>query len=497
MAKKHFQAMTSHVSFRNSQGIAAQGSLVRLNRQQVVFEVYNPYSIVQLSEVLQQLSIHQGQRETYSGRAVVTGLLNTGLMLIVSASLVDPWSDLKGLQPGEVLRSFVQNFVSDWEAATERLEKPFQVSVGNLRNYLQELSRWLEHWETEAGIQDGLTPPQDLLDFVNDVDHEIAPRLMRLYEDFEAASQSLPKKYLPYHRAFAQRELHPLMMSSPFMNRAYNKPLGYAGDFEMVRMMLNEPWEGPNTFAKLLNASALRHEAPAAHRNRIELLQTAIKREVERGLAGHGAALDEGRFRIMNLGCGPAVEIRQLAAQEELTNQLDVRLVDFNSETLDHVRTKLVPEVQSRRPQMNIEIQQRSVHELIQSSAEGQTGQEYADQDAPRFDMVYCAGLFDYFRDTTCGFLLELFYSWVKPGGLVLVTNVTPTHSSVAIMGLVLDWNLELRNEQDMLSMAPQLGTQQTYVDRTGVNVFLEIRKPTTGEANHEPSDEQAPHRRR
>jgi len=471
LAKSNALAMTSHVSFRNSQGLESRGSLVRLNRQQVVFEVYNPYSIVQLSEVLDNLSIHQGQRETYSGRAVVTGLLNTGLMLIVSASLVDPWSDLKGLQPGQVLRSFVHNFVSDWEAASERLEKPFQLCVGNLRNYLQELSRWLEHWETEAGIHDNRTSPELMLEFVGDVDQEIAPRLMQLYEDFEAASQDLPRKHVSYHRAFAQRELHPLMMSSPFMNRAYNKPLGYAGDFEMVRMMLNDPWEGPNTFAKLLNASALRHEAPAAHRNRIDLLHAALKRETENALAGNGPKLEDGRFRIMNLGCGPAVEVREFAQSDDASDKVDIQLVDFNDETLDHVRNDLVPHLNRVRPELNVELRQRSVHELIQTSVEGKH------QETPQYDMVYCAGLFDYFRDTTCGFLIELFHSWVKPGGLVLVTNVTPTHSSVAIMGLVLDWNLELRDEKGMLRLVPDLGVQRTYCDQTGVNVFLEIRK--------------------
>jgi extracellular factor (EF) 3-hydroxypalmitic acid methyl ester biosynthesis protein len=72
---------------------------------------------------------------------------------------------------------------------------------------------------------------------------------------------------------------------------------------------------------------------------------------------------------------------------------------------------------------------------------------------------------------------LELFYTWVKPGGLVLVTNVTPHHSSRGLMGLVLDWNLELRDQQGMRELAPDLGQQRTYEDATGVNVFLEIRK--------------------
>ena len=508
MAKNKNLSMSSHVIFVNSQGAQAQGSLVRLSRQMVVFEVYNPYSIVQLSEVLSELRIQQGDRQTYQGRAVITSLLNTGLMLIVSASLVDPWSDLKDLQPGPVLRSYVHDFVADWEAATARLEKPYQLGVTNLRNYLQELSRWLEHWETEAGGQDRLQRSGRMEEFVRDVDQEIEPRLTTLYGEFEEAAHGIDRKYVPYHRAFAQRELHPLMMSSPFMNRAFNKPLGYAGDFEMVRMMLSSPYEGGNTFSKLLNASALRHEAPAAHRNRIDLLEKALRRETYRALASRyapndassdtdpspgeiesgnagpgdtgpasGVAADDERIKIMNLGCGPAVEVMKFAQADSVSAHVNFDLIDFNTETLRHVAENLIPDARAIRPEMVIQTEQRSVHEIIQLSVEGGEKSK-SPKPRPQYDMVYCAGLFDYFRDTTCGFLIDLFYSWTKPGGLVLVTNVSPSHSSRAIMGMILDWNLELRDEAGMRSLAPTLGEQKTYVDQTGVNVFLEIRKP-------------------
>ena len=466
--------------FTNSQGIEARGSLIRLSRQMIVFEVYNPYSIVQLSEVLGELRIQQGERETYKGRAVITNLVNTGLMLIVSASLVDPWSDLKGLEPGTVLRSYVHDFVEDWEVSNSRLDQNFQLNVTNIRNYLQELSRWLEHWETEAGMQTADPNSERMRQFVLDVDHEIEPRLTALFGDFENVTRSIEKKYTAYHRSFAQRELHPLMMSSPFMNRAFNKPLGYAGDFEMVRMMLGDPWEGGNTFAKLLNVAALRHEAPAAHRNRIELLQQALSNETQRILAIRTAApsahtsSSDGRVKIMNLGCGPAVEIAELAKSSAASAQVDFDLIDFNTETLEHVNKNLIPELKRLQPEMQVQTEQRSVHEIIQQSVERA---DDSSKQQPKYDIVYCAGLFDYFRDTTCGFLIELFYSWVKDGGMVLVTNVTPSHSSLAIMGMILDWNLELRDESMKQQLVPGLGQQKTYVDQTGVNVFLEIRK--------------------
>jgi extracellular factor (EF) 3-hydroxypalmitic acid methyl ester biosynthesis protein len=467
VGKKTSYLTSSLVSFRNSQGLEARGSLMRLSRQQAMFEIYNPYSIVQLSEVLSELRIHQGEREVYHGRAVVTGLMNTGLMLIVSASLVDPWSDLKGLRPGEVLRSFVHGFVTDWEASLERLHKPFQVSVGNLRNYLQEVSRWLEHWETEAGLSDANVSESLQLEFTEDVDHEVSPRLGQLYQDFEETAKDIPRKFQPYHRAYAQRELHPLMMVSPFMFRAFSKPLGYAGDFEMVRMMLSAPWEGTSTFAKILNASALRHDAPAAHRNRIDLLIQALQKEAKR-VANEGR-----RMRVLNIGCGPAVEIDRFLEIDELANNCDFVLVDFNTETLDYVRRNLLPKARARRPQMKIDIEQRSVHEIIQQSMEGTS------PEPPSFDLVYSAGLFDYFRDTTCGYLIQHFYTLIIPGGEVLVTNVTPAHSSEALMSLVMEWTLELRNEAQMLALTPGLGQQKTYCDTTNVNVFLSLRKPS------------------
>ncbi|KAA5538823.1 class I SAM-dependent methyltransferase [Roseiconus nitratireducens] len=482
MAKKKNITISSHVSFKNSQGVAAEGSLVRLSRQAVVFEVYNPYSIVQLSEVLTELTIHQGDRATYNGRAVITGLLNTGLILIVSASLVDPWSDLNNLGPGHLLRSFVRDFVQDWEDANARVGAPFRLAVTSLRNYLQELRRWLEHWETEASIS-AESDVNRVLDFVQDVDQEIAPRFAELNGEFERVSREVSRRDLPFHRAFAQRELHPLLMASPFMNRAFNKPLGYAGDYEMVRMMLTEPWEGANTFAKLVNASALRHDAPAAHRNRIEMLHNALAREAYRVLAlrqreqsGDGRGANRLRVRVLNIGCGPAVEIDRFAKSDPASAHMDFRLVDFNDETLQFVQRHLIPEVKRVRPEIEIATEQRSVHEILKMSHEG--GHEGAF--ATQYDVVYCAGLFDYLRDATCGYLLELFYSWVAPGGMVLVTNVTPSHSSVAMMGMVLDWNLELRTMDDMRALAPDIGEQNAYVDATGVNVFLEIRKPAS-----------------
>ncbi len=84
----------SFILFRNSQGTEARGTLLRLTRYLAVIEVYNPYSILQLSEVLSEFKIIMSDRMVYSGRAVVSNLVNTGIVLICEATLEDSWLEL-------------------------------------------------------------------------------------------------------------------------------------------------------------------------------------------------------------------------------------------------------------------------------------------------------------------------------------------------------------------------------------------------------------------
>ena len=455
------------VSFLNSQSAHGQGTLVSLNRHMVVFEVYNPYSIVQLSEVLQEVRIRRGGRDVYQGRAVVTNLVNTGLMLIVSASLVEPWADFAHLEPGPKLRGEVQNFIADWDVGSESLLPEYQVAVTRFRSFLLELSRWLEHGETLAGI-DEPDVPQDLVsEFVADVDMEVRNRLHEFFAEFEAVAREVPRKLASHHRAFAQRALHPMILCAPFMYRTFAKPLGYAGDYKMVNMMLGEPLDGTSTFAKVLNASALRADAPAAHRNRIQILANTLQAECRK-------AADARRpLRALNIGCGPAAEIQQFIQESWLSDNLDIELVDFNQETLDYARSTTEKLCREHHRHTKMKFTLKSVNDLIRDATS-----ETKTVENP-FDLVYCAGLFDYFGDPTCEALLSLFYDWTAPGGLVVVTNVAPENSTVGFMSHLLEWNLRLRDTEQLAQMAAVLGQPDVSYDTTGVNVFLTLRKPS------------------
>jgi len=465
-------ATESIVLFRNSQGLESRGTLVRLTRNLAVFEVYNPHSIVQLSEVLTDIRIRRGDRTTYTGRAVVSNLVSTGLLLLVSVTLVDPWSDLVHLSPGTELRQEVTGFINDWEATHRTILPDYVLSISRLRNFLQELNRWLEHGDTVAGIVNGDTSGDDARQFVLDVAEETGPKLEHLFQDFEYQARRVPDDDLINHKAFARRELHPLMLCSPFIHRTYSKPLGYAGDYEMVNMILGDPWRGGSTYAKLINASFLQADVALAHRNRIKLLLDSLRLESRRVQA-------LGRpFRVLNVGCGPAVEVRQFLKDHQSYGYSEFQMLDFSRETLNYVKEKIDQTPGDTAPSAKVDYVHRSIHDLLKEAAGRKPSR-------PRhFDMVYCAGLFDYLSDRICKRLLRLFYDWTLPGGLVLATNVHPRNPIRAIMEHIVEWYLVTRDQQDMLELAHDLGQHRVFTESTGTNVLLEIRKPLAPGAN-------------
>ena len=104
------------------------------------------------------------------------------------------------------------------------------------------------------------------------------------------------------------------------MHRIYAKPLGYAGDYEMVNMILRDPHEGGSIFAKVLNSWFLSQVPAEAHRNRVTFLTRRIFEECAR------ARPKDAPLRVFNLGCGPAKEVRDFLEQHELSDRAEFTL---------------------------------------------------------------------------------------------------------------------------------------------------------------------------
>jgi extracellular factor (EF) 3-hydroxypalmitic acid methyl ester biosynthesis protein len=460
------------ISCRNSQGAEIRATPVRLTRYTVVFEVYNPFSILQLSEVLSEFRISIGERLAYNGRAVVSNIVNAGIMIVCEATLEEAWLEIDLFSPisqPDRLRSDFSEFMAEW-AKIRAVLPDFKVAVADFQTLLLDLRRWLD--QVELGVRSEASGSR--VDMEREVLLELESRMLPEIEGwmthFDQVADKVEEDSRPAHRAYARRQLHPLVLCSPFVYRTYQKPLGYAGDYEMVNMILRDPHEGATMFAKLVNVCFLQNPPAMAHRNRIKYLKSCLAGESRRTLeAGR-------RLQVLNLGCGPAREVREFLAEDAASDMADFQLFDFNPQTLDFTRTSLSEARSTHGRRSVINLAEKSINQLLKEA-----GKISGTSAVRQYDLVYCAGLFDYVSDRICRRLNELFYHLLAPGGLMVVTNVDASKPFRHSMDFLLEWHLIYRDRAAMERLVPAgvpPGCARVGADPTGVNLFLEIRKP-------------------
>jgi len=461
----------SLVVFKNSQGMESCASLLRLTRHLVVMELRSPDNELRASEVLHDFKIIWHDRTLYSGRAVVNNVLNSGLATICEVTLGDSWADVDLSGPTGLIGSLGAQFgdlIREWQKLY-RLLPEYKVAIVDLQTFLTDLRLWLEQVEVGIRAAPGADRIQLEREAVQRLQPSVVPAINNLFERFEEVAQRVEPDLVPAHQAFGKRLVHPLLLGSPFVYRTYAKPLGYAGDYEMVNMMFRDPAEGPSLFAKMVNIYALQLPPILGHRNRIAYLTEQLVLETRR------AAARNRRLRIFTLGCGPAYEVQRFMEGDELSSFANLTLTDFNDETINRT-TAVLNEIKRRLGrETSLQLMKRSVHHLLKQA---ERTNKYADTD--RYDFIYCAGLFDYLSNKVCRTLMDIFYDMLSPGGLIVATNVD-VHPARGEMECFLEWYLIHRNTEQMQAITPQRASAQNVTlkrDPTGVNVLMEVRKP-------------------
>lgn len=235
-------------------------------------------------------------------------------------------------------------------------------------------------------------------------------------------------------------------------------------------MIARDGYEGESLFAKVINRWFLKQPPAVGHRNRLVYLTQKLAEEALR-ITSRGR-----RMKVFNLACGPACEVQAFLARHELSTSVDFMFLDFNEATLQYVRNVLETAKRTHSRASQLQFTKKSVHHLLKES-----GKISASSDWQKYDFVYCAGLFDYLSDPVCHRLLNSMYDWLAPGGLLVATNVEPSNPLRHGMEHLLDWHLNYRQAGEFLKLAPSgapLDSVRVLADDTGVNIFLEVRKP-------------------
>lgn len=240
----------------------------------------------------------------------------------------------------------------------------------------------------------------------------------------------------------------PAFLQAPFVERAFRKPLGYAGDFEMMNLIYRNMPEGETPLGRALHRWANSYRSAAAVRSR--------RRWILQQMQEHARLRKSDPYRILSLASGPATELSDLVYESFLADRADIRCIDQDVQSLAFARAGLLRAMAETGRQLPISFSSRSVKALLSQGGEREEGGER--------DFVYAMGLFDYLPDHVARPLVTLLHDLLAPGGRLVIGNYSRRADAQDFLDLVCDWRLLYRSLSEVYALASNL-PEETRVD--------------------------------
>ena len=457
-------------------GETVEAKVLRLSRSLVQAEVYDPsFSLGQGIQV-GKIEVWVGDELAYSGAARLNNIIATGVTRICEFAMEGEWTEEPAsrlaLHSGGIEKS-AREFIQRWET-TRRISPGFMLAVADATAFLTELRSWIEGLELTWSYRNA--DENEMLERLLAV---IKPAMDGAFAAFEAEAALVPKSLMGFHAEHVRASLHPLLLCAPFIHRCFTKPLGYPGDYGVMNRMLDNPFEGDGLFARMLNAWVIRSSAGDAYRHRVIYLEKLLREQQASVNARHGR-----ECRVLSLGCGAAREVQKFVQCEPQCDNVSFTLLDFSADTVRHAQERINEIAASEHRTVSVTAVEFSVQQML---ATGSRLLGHPDRlrsgmlERGRYDVIYCAGLFDYLSDRICKRLLEIFWELAAPGATIVISNFAPANPIRGFMDYVLDWRLIYRSEQEVRELAVDDSLQpnaETMEAVGGVEVFLRMEKP-------------------
>jgi SAM-dependent methyltransferase len=353
--------------------------------------------------------------------------------------------------------------------AVEGHEK-FKMLVAELALYLQDSQVQLGELEKSLAwhVVQGESQSAARSALLDRLRSDFVVDVVRYSDAINDAMEGVPPAHMKGLREYGRRFLHDFLMQAPWMQRAYYKPFGYPGDYEVMRFMYERDFEGATLFAKALGYAFLQTRGALAVKFRKDLVKRQLRARVDahRGI--------ERPLRILSVASGPAQELYELL--RELPAEvppLEIVLFDQDKGALSYAYRRLKPMVDDRfRGEVQILYLHDSIKRLLRDS-ELFSG-------FGSFDAIYSCGLFDYLQTTTAVVLARNLYARLGPGGSLYVGNMAPENPCRWFIENHLDWFLIHRTRAQLMEIGNRAASDsqvRVLEEESGVNPFIVMTK--------------------
>ena len=265
------------------------------------------------------------------------------------------------------------------------------------------------------------------------------------YEKFTSIVNSLDASDVDDFR----KEISAILNENTLIGHGYVKPYGYPGDFTLIdkiyRFDVNQDTQYKNWDLFFQN-----QPGAFAVRNRKEFFIEYCRNLV----------LRKENAKVLILGSGPASDVFEFLTNFSGDNNINIDLIDFDQSAINFSMEK--------NKKFNGQVSYNKVNALRYNSYK-------------LYDLIWSAGLFDYFKDKHFTFLIRKYINCLTEDGEMVISNFSTRNPTKRLIEVLSDWYLNLRTESDLYRIASDanINNELVSIDKEplGINLFLKIRK--------------------
>jgi 2-polyprenyl-3-methyl-5-hydroxy-6-metoxy-1,4-benzoquinol methylase len=285
----------------------------------------------------------------------------------------------------------------------------------------EEISEYLKYLIKNGGPQ-----PEDYKKFTSIVDNLVPEKVDKFREKIKT-----------------------ILNENTLIGHGFVKPYGYPGDFTLIDKIYRFDVNQDDQFK---NWDLFFQNQPGANavRNRKEFFIKYCKALVSR----------KKDSRVLILGSGPASDVYDFLSDYSGENNISIDLIDFDQSAIDFSMEK--------NKKFNGQISYNKINALRFNSYK-------------LYDLIWSAGLFDYFKDKHFTFLMRKYFNCLVEDGEMVISNFSTKNPTKRLMEVLSDWYLNLRTESDLFRIASDANIDKELVsvdkESLGINLFLKVRK--------------------
>ncbi len=264
------------------------------------------------------------------------------------------------------------------------------------------------------------------------------------YAEFIGIVNNLHDKDLIHFREIIKDALN----ENTLIGHGYMKPFGYPGDFRIIHCIY-EDYVNPDP--KYSNWDRFFQDQEGAHavRNRKQyFLEHCEKLE----------SCDKKDPKILVLGSGPATDVHEYLKNHP-GSRIEFNLVDFDKNAIDFARKQ---------------------NDIFDGSVKYFRINVLRFKPIHMYDMIWSAGLFDYFKEKHFAYLINKYYKFLAENGEFIIGNFSLQNPTKRLMEVLSEWYLNHRSRFELIKIALDAGINERNIrvdnEELGVNLFLHIK---------------------